>query len=234
MNRTASSAVVTPRRPISSRPYLPALSSATLPRAMRPLVLATRNAGKVRELERLLAALPVALVPAPADAPEVDETAPTLEGNALLKARALHTHTGLAALGDDTGLFVDALGGAPGIRSARYAGESADDDANRARMLQELAGHADRRAHFRTAIAFVDESGAARTFEGVCEGTILTAERGAGGFGYDALFVPDGHAETFAELPLDVKNRISHRARALEAFAVWLGGNPPPSGHPLC
>ena len=190
---------------------------------MRPLVLATRNAGKVRELEALLAGGPFAPEPASADAPEVEEDAPTLEGNAAKKARALHAHTGRAALADDTGLAVDALGGAPGVRSARYAGEPPDDAANRARLLRALAGRPDRHARFRTVLAFVDEAGALTTFEGVCEGTILDGERGTGGFGYDALFVPaDGDGRTFAEMTRDEKNAVSHRARALRAFSDWV------------
>jgi len=187
-----------------------------------PLVLATRNAGKVRELESLLARLPFVLVPCPADAPEVDEDAPTLAGNAAKKARALHAFTGLAALADDTGLEVDALGGRPGVRSARYAGEHASNADNRDRLRAELMGQTDRRARFRTVIAFVDAAGALHTFEGVCEGRILEEARGVGGFGYDALFAPEGHAATFAELAPEVKNRISHRGRALAAFAAWL------------
>lgn len=190
---------------------------------MRPLVLATRNVGKLRELGALLADSPHVLVVAPADAPEVEEDAPTLEGNAEKKARALHAHTGHAALADDTGLEVDALGGAPGVRSARYAGEPPDDAANRARLLRDLAGQTDRRARFRTVLAFVDEAGALTTFAGVCEGTLLDHERGTGGFGYDPLFVPDdGDGRTFAEMERDEKNAVSHRARALSAFTAWL------------
>lgn len=183
------------------------------------LVLATRNAGKVRELERLLDGTGLAVVPCPDDAPEVVEDGDTLAANAEKKARAVHAFTGKPALADDTGLEVDALGGRPGVRSARFAGETATDADNRARLLRELGGQASR-ARFRTVVAFVDEAGALRTFEGVCEGTIGTGERGTGGFGYDALFTPDGFDQTFAELPLDTKNRISHRARALAAFVA--------------
>jgi len=193
-----------------------------MPSSPLRLVLATRNAGKVRELEALLAGLPVEVVPCPAEAPEVEEDAPTLEGNAEKKARALHAFTGMAALSDDTGLEVDALDGRPGVRSARFAGEHATDADNRAHLLAELRGQTNRRARFRTVLAYVGEAGALHTFEGICEGQILEEERGTGGFGYDALFVPDGHAETFAEMPKESKNRISHRARALAAFTNWL------------
>ena len=190
------------------------------------LVLATRNPGKVAELRQLLGALPVTLVSA-ADvpgAPEVDEDADTLDGNARKKAVALLAHAGLPSLADDTGLEVDALDGRPGVRSARYAGEDGDAAANRAKLLRELGAAADRRARFRTVLAFADTDGTVRTFDGVCEGRILNQERGAGGFGYDALFAPDDGAgdETFAEMDAAAKNAISHRGRALRQFAAWL------------
>ncbi|HEX8385204.1 MAG TPA: RdgB/HAM1 family non-canonical purine NTP pyrophosphatase [Rubricoccaceae bacterium] len=186
------------------------------------LVLATRNPGKVAELAARLAGLGVRLVSA-ADvpgAPDVEETADTLAGNATLKAVALHAHTGLPALADDTGLLVDALGGAPGVYSARYAGPDADDAANRARLLAALDGATDRSARFETVLALATDAGV-RLFTGVCTGRIATEERGASGFGYDALFVPDdGDGRTFAEMTRDEKGRISHRARALDAFVA--------------
>jgi len=188
------------------------------------LVLATRNAGKVAELEDRLAGLGVDLVSAGSlpDAPEVEEDADTLRGNAEKKARALFAHTGLPSLADDTGLEVDALDGAPGVRSARYAGEDADEEANRRKLLAELAGAPTRTARFRTVLAFVDSDGV-QFFEGVCEGLVATEEAGTGGFGYDALFRPaDGDGRTFAQMSSDEKNQISHRGRALDAFAAWL------------
>ena len=187
------------------------------------IVLATRNPGKVAELRALLADLPVDLVSASEveGAPEVDEDAPTLEGNAQKKAWALHAHTGLPALADDTGLEVDALGGAPGVHSARFAGPDADAEANRIRLLRDLAGADDRAARFRTVLAFAD-GGDVQFFEGICEGRITNVERGEGGFGYDALFQPEGETRTFAEMPAEAKNRISHRGRALEGFAAYL------------
>lgn len=187
------------------------------------IVLATHNPGKVAELRALLADLPVELVSAAEveGAPEVEEDAPTLEGNARKKAEALHAHTGLPALADDTGLEVDALGGAPGVRSARFAGPDADDAANRARLLRDLDGADDRAARFRTVLAFADGADV-RFFEGVCPGTITESERGEGGFGYDALFQPEGEARTFAEMPAEAKNAVSHRGRALRAFADFL------------
>ena len=187
------------------------------------IVLATRNPGKVTEIRALLADMPVELMTAEdiEGAPDVEEDALTLEGNASKKARALHAHTGLPALADDTGLEVDALGGRPGVRSARYAGSAATDVANRARLRRDLAGVSDRTAQFRTVMAFAD-AGTVRYFEGVCKGRILDEERGAGGFGYDALFVPDGETRTFAELTPAEKNALSHRGRALRKFAAYL------------
>ena len=188
------------------------------------LVLATRNPGKVAELRARLEGLSVALVSA-ADvdgAPEVDEDRDTLRGNAEKKARALHAHTGRPALADDTGLEVDALGGAPGVRSARFAGPDADDAANRAHLLRHLENDDDRSARFRTVLAFADGVDT-HFFDGVCEGTITRDERGDGGFGYDSLFVPaDGDGRTFAQMDKTEKNAISHRGRALDAFAAWL------------
>ncbi len=197
------------------------------------LVLATHNPGKVAELADRLGGLlgdRLRLVSA-ADvpgAPDVAETAATLAGNAMLKAVALFAHTGQPALADDTGLLVAALGGAPGVRSARYAGPDADDVANRARLLRDMAGQADRAARFETVLALADATGV-RLFTGVCTGTVLGAERGQGGFGYDALFVPDdgpddgpGDGRTFAEMTTAEKGRISHRARALDALTAAL------------
>jgi XTP/dITP diphosphohydrolase len=187
------------------------------------IVLATRNPGKVAELRALLADLPVELISAAEveGAPEVEEDAPTLEGNARKKAEALHQHTGLPALADDTGLEVDAIGGAPGVHSARFAGLEADDVANRVKLLRDLDGVADRSARFRTVLAFT-EGDEVHFFEGVCEGRITEAERGTGGFGYDALFQSEGEIRTFAEMPAEAKNQISHRGRALKQFADFL------------
>ena len=187
------------------------------------LVLATRNPGKVAELAARLgdAADLISAADVPG-APEVVEDADTLRGNAEKKARALHAHTGLPALADDTGLEVDALDGAPGVWSARFAGADADDAANRALLLDRLGGRDDRSARFRTVLAFADSAGI-RFFDGVCEGSITEAEAGTGGFGYDAIFRPaDGDGRTFAEMGAAEKNEISHRGRALDAFSRWL------------
>ncbi|MEM1125905.1 MAG: RdgB/HAM1 family non-canonical purine NTP pyrophosphatase [Bacteroidota bacterium] len=186
---------------------------------MKALVLATRNPGKVKEFRSLLAEVPL-VVQSAADlrgAPDVEEDAPTLEGNAEKKAWALHRFSGQPSLADDTGLEVDALEGRPGVHSARFAGPQASDAENRAHLLQALTGVAHRRARFRTVLALATDTGL-RLFEGVCTGTILTTERGTGGFGYDPLFVPDGSTRTFAEMTSVEKNQVSHRARALAAF----------------
>lgn len=155
------------------------------------------------------------------DAPDVVEDAPTLQGNAIKKAESLFALTGLPSLGDDTGLEVRALDGAPGVYSARYAGPECRPADNMTRLLRELEGAADRAAQFRTVIAFVDQDGT-RLFEGICQGHILHQPRGAGGFGYDPLFLPDGESLTFAELPSSRKNAISHRGRAMQLFLTHL------------
>ena len=186
------------------------------------LVLATRNRGKVAELAARLGTAELVSAADLPDAPDVEEDADTLRGNAEKKARALFAHTGLPALADDTGLEVDALGGAPGVRSARFAGEAATDADNRRHLLRQLEGAPSRTARFRTVLAYVDDAGL-QTFDGVCEGEILPAEAGAGGFGYDALFRPaDGDGRTFAQMAAEEKNAISHRGRALDAFVAWM------------
>ena len=187
------------------------------------LVLATRNPGKVAELAARLAGLEVDLTTAAeAGAPEVEEDAETLRGNAEKKARALYRHTGLPSLADDTGLEVDALDGAPGVHSARFAGPDADADANRRRLLSDLEGASSRAARFRTVLAYADADGV-EFFEGVCDGGITTEEFGDAGFGYDSVFNPaDGGERTFAEMTSAEKNAISHRGRALDAFVDWL------------
>ncbi len=187
------------------------------------MVLATRNAGKVAEMRSLLEDLPVDVLGAEAfpGMGEVEENAPTLAGNAAKKAREVFAFTGLPSLADDTGLEVQALGGRPGVYSARYAGEEANPVANRRLLLSEMLGKADRSARFTTVLAYFDGVDM-RLFEGVCEGRIEPVERGAGGFGYDALFLPDGETQTFAELPSVRKNAISHRGRAMQRFRSFL------------
>jgi XTP/dITP diphosphohydrolase len=222
-----------------------------------PLLLATRNAGKLRELQAMLADLPVEVLPLPDDAPEVPETAATFAGNAELKAGAARggvkreasgvskdvrvpaervvTPAGAHAsrltphawiLADDSGLEVDALGGAPGVYSARYAGPGATDAANVAKLLEALRGVPDevRTARFRCVIALLAPDGRLWTVDGACEGRIAHEPRGSGGFGYDPVFLLPDRGLTMAELPPEEKNRISHRAQALAKAMELLRG----------
>lgn len=188
------------------------------------IVAATGNKGKIRELTDLLAdsGLRVASLKDWPHAPEPEETGSTFAANALIKARSAAAHTGLPALADDSGLMVDALDGAPGVRSARFAGEHAADADNNALLLQRLAGVQCRTAAFACALALVLPTGEEHVFEGRTTGVILDAPRGAGGFGYDPLFLSDDLGQTFAEAALADKNRISHRGRALRAFLAAL------------
>ena len=190
-------------------------------------MIATRNAGKAAELERLLRAIAgrvESLVSRDAVAlpPEGDRS---YAENALAKARAAQAALGLPAIGDDSGLEVDALDGAPGIRSARFAGEKAGDAENNALLLRRLRGvpPARRTARFRCALALVGAGVEPVVVEGVCEGTILEAPRGDGGFGYDPLFLPAGESRSFADLSEGEKDRISHRGRAAAALRNALG-----------
>jgi XTP/dITP diphosphohydrolase len=183
-------------------------------------VLATKNPDKRAELAEVLASHAIELVDGLTWA-DVPETEPTLEGNALLKARAVAAATGLAAIADDTGLEVAALDGAPGVTTARFAGPNASYADNVAALLGALEGVADRRAAFRTAVAVVEPSGEELVVEGRLEGRITTAPRGQGGFGYDPVFEVDG--VTLAEMAPSEKHAISHRGRALAALAEALG-----------
>jgi len=190
------------------------------------LLLASRNAHKLEEIRSIFVVPGLAVVTTAAypDLPEVVEDGVTFEANAEKKAVCCARATGEWALADDSGLEVDALDGAPGVRSARYAGEPVDYDANNRKLLAALAGRSDRAARFRCVIALSDPAGSVRTVAGVCEGVIARECRGRHGFGYDPLFVPAGRAQTFAELAPSVKNAISHRARALAAAAAaWSG-----------
>ncbi len=189
------------------------------------IVLASRNEHKIEELRATLAPLGIELK-STYDFPEleeVEEDADTLEGNALKKARYVHNQTGFPALSDDTGLEVDALNGRPGVFSARYAGENASYQDNVDKLLDELADiPMERRgAQFRTVAAFVTD-GDSYTFEGVCRGVIISEERGSGGFGYDPVFLPAAYTETFAELEPTIKNKISHRGKAIQKFYDWI------------
>lgn len=190
------------------------------------VVLATGNAHKVLELRAILAPLVPDLRILPYDGPSPVEDGDTFEANALIKARAAALGTGLPAIADDSGIAIDALDGAPGIRSARYAGTGLDAD-NRALLLERLQGVADRRARFVCAACLVvpgdDGDPAVQAVRSAqWPGSVLTAERGQRGFGYDPLFVPDGDDRTAAELAPDEKNAVSHRALAFRALAEVL------------
>ena len=189
---------------------------------MLRVVCASANPHKVAEIMELMDGV-VQLDPRPAELPDVEEDADTLVANARLKAIAVNEATGLPALADDTGLEVFALGGAPGVRTARFAGEPPSDERNRAKMLQELDGVADRSARFRTVALLRFPDGREIVAEGVCEGAIAEAERGERGFGYDPLFIASaGDGRTFAEMSMAEKHHLSHRGRAFRALAMAL------------
>lgn len=190
------------------------------------LVLATGNPGKAAEIEALLGDVPgLELVPRPPEVPEPVEDGDTLLANARIKAVALVDATGEAAVADDTGLEVEALGGAPGVLTARYAGEDATYEDNWRKLLVELGDRDDRRARWRTVAFVLFPDGREVWAEGTCDGSIVRAARGAEGFGYDPVFVPDeGDGRTFAELSRDEKNAVSHRGRAFRALGHLLGG----------
>ena len=191
------------------------------------LVLCTGNEGKLAELRALLPAhihlRSLKEFQLPTDLPE---TGDTLEANAYQKARWVHARCGLWCVADDTGLEVDALDGAPGVYSARYAGPERDAQANMHKLLAELDGRIDRRARFRTVLACVTPSSEFQV-EGVVQGRILREPRGLLGFGYDPIFEPDGHDRSFAEMPLALKNSLSHRGRAVRAFMMKLSASVP-------
>lgn len=190
---------------------------------MKKLVFATNNAHKLEEIRAILGdkveILSLNDINCHADIPE---TADTLEGNAELKAEYIYTNYGLDCFADDTGLEVEALNGAPGIYSARYAGgDGHDSEANMKKLLTEMAGKTNRNAQFRTAICLI-EKGNKHLFEGIVKGRIIEAKRGNSGFGYDPVFIPEGYNETFAEMGNTEKNKISHRARAVAALCEYL------------
>ena len=192
---------------------------------MDPLVVATRNEHKLRELRESLPGIELGPLPAEVELPP--EEGASFEENALGKARVAREATGRAVIADDSGIEARALDGRPGVRSARYAGEGASDEANLARLLAELDGAEDRRVAYVAAIALITEDGEEKVFEGRCEGTLAGEPRGSGGFGYDPAFVPDDtgpdDARTMAELAPAEKHAISHRGRAARTLAEYLG-----------
>ena len=197
---------------------------------MSPLLIATKNAHKTREFRDLLASrfAVTDLCEYPGiGAPE--ETGRTFAENAGIKALSASQRFVGLVLADDSGLCVDALRGAPGVRSSRYAGPSASDAENRAHLIAEMAVYPEphqRRARFQCALVLAKGGQLLGVFQGAVEGVLLGREQGSGGFGYDSLFVPDGYRDSFGVLPSEVKNAISHRSRALQAFQQWLVGHP--------
>ncbi|NNF64790.1 MAG: RdgB/HAM1 family non-canonical purine NTP pyrophosphatase [Acidimicrobiia bacterium] len=188
------------------------------------IVVASKNPDKIAEVESVLVVrLPNLEIVRGLEWPDVEETEPTLEGNALLKAHAVVAATGLTALADDTGLEVDALGGAPGVNTARYAGSGASYADNVAKLLRELGDNPNRSARFKTVVAVVDPDGEVVTFEGRLEGSITHAPRGDRGFGYDPVFEVDGR--TMSEISLEEKNVMSHRSRAIAGVVAALLGD---------
>ncbi len=189
---------------------------------MTELIFATNNTHKIREIQEILGSSFIikSLKETGIDT-EIPETCDTLEGNASQKARFIYGLSGMNCFADDTGLEIDALGGRPGVYSARYAGPQCSFDDNIEKVLQEMKGISDRRARFRCVISLILE-GTEFTFEGTVSGIILQSRRGTSGFGYDPLFLPDGYQQSFAEMPPYLKNGISHRGRAATAMEHFL------------
>ncbi len=193
---------------------------------MKALLIATKNKGKVREIADMLAPMGIRVTSLldHAGMPEIIEDGITFRANAAKKAVVIARHTGLVVMGEDSGLEVDALGGRPGVYSARYAGEGADDEANNDLLLKELSGVPDekRTARYRCAMALADKDALVDVVEGACEGRIASVRRGSNGFGYDPLFLIPSRQKTFGELDLAVKHTMSHRADALRKFLKLL------------
>lgn len=190
------------------------------------IIFATNNAHKLSEVSQILGDAFILKTPRECGITEdIPEEQPTLQGNALQKARYIHERTGSNCFADDTGLEVAALDGAPGVYSARYAGTGCDFAANMSLLLRNMEGQADRRARFRTVVALILND-REYLFEGEVQGVITEQAAGSGGFGYDPIFIPDGYDRTFAELDIEVKNRISHRAKAVEKLAEFLKTHP--------
>lgn len=186
------------------------------------LIFATHNKNKLKEVKSLVPSFIELLSLDEINFnDEIEETADTIEGNALLKAKTIYEKTGINCFADDSGLLVDALNGAPGVYSARYAGEQKNDQDNMQKLLYELNDKSNRNAHFKTAMTLIID-GKDYLFEGKIEGKIITEKLGTNGFGYDPIFVPDGYNETFAQLDSETKNKISHRAKALQKMLEFL------------
>ncbi|MDR0394315.1 MAG: non-canonical purine NTP diphosphatase [Tannerella sp.] len=189
---------------------------------MKTIVFATNNAHKLEEVRAVISdKINIVSLSDIGCHDEIPETSDTLEGNALQKACYVKEHFGYDCIADDTGLEVEALNGEPGVHSARYAGDGHDSEANMEKLLHALAGIQNRKARFRTVIALII-NGQELFFEGVVNGHIIGDKRGETGFGYDPIFIPEGFDKTFAELGMEIKNKVSHRATATRRFADWL------------
>ena len=189
---------------------------------MKQITFATHNRYKVKEVNELLVGTFHATTLKEIGCVEdIAETSPTIQGNALQKARYVYEKYGVDVFAEDTGLEIEALGGEPGVYTARYAGEQKDDDANMNKVLRALKGNNNRKAQFRTVVALI-LNGKEQTFEGICRGTIASGKRGTQGFGYDPIFVPDGHTTSFAEMSAEQKNAISHRGIAIKKLMDFL------------
>ena len=190
---------------------------------MKKLVFATGNSHKLQEVQGLLKeGFALSCLKDVNITEEIPETADNLVDNALQKARYVYEKCGIPCFADDTGLEVDALDGAPGVYSARYAGEQKDSKLNMLLLLKNMNGKINRNARFRTIIAYIDENAEEHIFEGEIRGKIIEQMAGENGFGYDPIFVPEGHEQTFAQLSSETKNTISHRARAMEKFLSYI------------
>ena len=192
---------------------------------MKQLILATHNEHKAQEFRDILPQYSVQTLADLEHNEEIEETATDLEGNSLIKAETIFKRYGHVVISDDSGLEVDALDGAPGVYSARYAGEPRNDQRNTEKLLDKLHGAFNRDAQFRTVITLMNAENSFQ-FEGIVSGTIAKSPRGKDGFGYDPVFVPEGYQQTFAELAADVKNKISHRANAIEKLLHFLNEHP--------
>lgn len=188
---------------------------------MKTLVFATQNQNKANEIAAMLSGYTLKTLPDVGIDEDIPEREKTLEGNALAKARYVNQKLGISCFADDTGLEVEALDGAPGVYSARYAGAQKSAEANMDKLLSELSGKDNRKARFRTVIALI-LNGEEYLFEGIVEGEILTQKTGSKGFGYDPVFRPLGYEHSFAEMAMEAKNKISHRARAVEKLVDFL------------
>jgi XTP/dITP diphosphohydrolase len=186
------------------------------------LVFATNNANKVKEIQSILPdSIQIKSLESIGCTEDIEETATTIEGNAILKANYVYEKYGYNCFADDTGLEVEILNNEPGVFSARYAGDHKDNTQNIIKLLDNIKEETNRKARFKTVIC-LNINGTQHLFTGICNGTITKQSYGLGGFGYDSIFCPDGHTETFAELPLEVKNKISHRAKATRELIEFI------------